>query len=167
MLTLLRTWLEMCWLRATPQQVPASSYLLGLALGFYLLVDLLVALPGASWSEAVGLTLLDLGVLAGLTMLLLRVTGKQARFNQTLSALSGTGALLGIVAVPLVLAVQQEPAPPLVGLLWLVVMFWSLAVRAHILRHALSVPFGVGLVLSAAYAVTVLWLVQWLFPISE
>ena len=167
MLTLVRTWLEMCWLRATPRQVPASPYLLWLALGFYLLVDLLTALPGAGWRSALGLTLVDLALLVGFTALLLRLSGKQARLNQTLSALAGTGALLGLVALPLVLAVQQDPAPPLAGLLWLVVLFWSLAVRAHILRHALSVPFGVGLVISAVYAVILLWLVQWLFPISR
>lgn len=160
---LLRIWLDMCRLRATPQQVPASSVLLALALGFYVLVGIVVALPGSGWSMAMLLTLLDLVVLAGITALVLRLTGKAARFNQTLSALAGTGALLGLLAVPLVL-VAPDPVPAWAGLAWLAILFWSLAVRGHILRHALEIPFGMGLLLSAGYALVLIWLVRWWLP---
>jgi hypothetical protein len=160
---LLRAWLDMCWLRATPQQVPASPWLLGLALAFYGLVGIVVALPGAGWSKALLLTVLDLAVLVGLTALVLRVTDKRPRFNQTLSALAGSGALLGLLVLPLVLAVS-DPVPAWAGLLWLLVLFWSLAVRGHILRHALEIPFGMGLLLSAGYALVLIWLVRWWFP---
>jgi hypothetical protein len=160
---LLRTWLDMCRLRAAPQQVPASPWLLGLALVCYSLVGIAVALPGSGWSMALLLTVLDLAVLAGLTGLVLSVTGKLARLNQTLSALAGTGALLGLLAVPLVLT-APEPVPAWAGLLWLVILFWSLAVRGHILRHALDIPFGMGLLLSAGYALVLIWLVRWWLP---
>ena len=160
---LLRTWLDMCRLRAAPQQLPASPRLLWLALLFYSLVGVAVALPGSGWSMALLLTLLDLGVMAGLTGLVLWATGKPVRFNQTLSALAGTGALLGLLAVPLVLTVP-DPVPAWAGLLWLGVLFWSLAVRGHILRHALEISFGMGLLVSAGYALVLIWLVRWWFP---
>jgi hypothetical protein len=160
---LLRTWLDMCRLRAAPQQLPASPWLLGLALLFYSLVGIAVALPGSGWSMALLLTVLDLVVMAALTALVLRVMGKPARFNQTLSALAGTGALLGLLAVPLVL-LAPDPVPAWAGLLWLMILFWSLAVRGHILRHALEIPFGMGLLLSAGYALVLIWLVRWWFP---
>ena len=163
---LLRAWFEMCRLRAVPQQVPASSGLLGLALVFYVLVSVLVALPGSGWTMAWWLTLLDLAVLAGVTALVLRLTGKGPRFNQTLSALAGTGALLGLLALPLVLTAPEpaDPVPAWAGLLWLVILFWSLAVRGHILRHALEIPFGMGILLSAGYSLVLIWLVRWWFP---
>lgn len=164
MRALLQIWLDICLLRATPQQVPASPYLLALAFGLYLLMDMLVALPGASWPTALALTLVDSAVLVLLTLLLLQVTGKRARLNQTLSAMAGTGALLGLLAVPLVITVQQQPTPPMAALLWLGLLFWNLAVRAHILRHALAAPFGVGLALSALYALVVLSLIKLWFP---
>lgn len=161
---LLHMWLEMCLLRTGPQRLPASPYLLSIAMVFYLLVGIAVSLPGVDWRAAIGLAIVDTAVMVLLTLLFLRVAGKQARVSQTLAALAGTGALLGLIAVPLVLAVQQQPAPPLANLLWLVLMVWSLAVRAHILRHALSAPFGVGLILSATYVVVVLWLIRWWLP---
>ena len=159
----LRTWLDMCRLRAAPQQAPASSSLLGVALVFYVLVSIAVALPGSGWSLALWLTLLDLAVLAGLTALVLWMAGKPARFNQTLSALAGTGALLGLLALPLVL-MAPDPVPAWFGLLWLAILFWSLVVRGHILRHALEIPLGMGVLLSAGYALVLIWLVRWWFP---
>ena len=92
------------------------------------------------------------------------MAGHRERFQQTLTAMAGCGVLLGLAAMPLLAVAQQEPIPAFVGLLWLALLFWSLAINAHILRHALSVPFGIGLVLSTLYAITVFMLVQWLFP---
>jgi formate-dependent nitrite reductase membrane component NrfD len=159
----MRTWLDLCRLRAAPQQLPASTALLALALVNYCLVGIAVALPGSGWSMALLLTLLDLAVMAGLTTLVLWVTGKPARLNQTLSALAGTGALLGLLALPLVLT-APEPVPAWAGLSWLVLLFWSLAVRGHILRHALEITFGMGLLVSAGYALVLIWLVRWWLP---
>lgn len=160
---LLRAWFEMCRLRVAPQQLPASTGLLGLALALYVLVGIAVALPGSGWSMALLLSVLDLGVMAALTALVLWLWGKPARFNQTLSALAGTGALLGLLALPLVL-MALDPVPAWAGLLWLALLFWNLAVRGHILRHALEIPFGMGLLLSAGYALVLIWLVRWWLP---
>ena len=160
---LLRAWFEICLLRMAPQQMPASPWLLGLAVILYLLAGILVALPGSGWSMALLLSLLDLGVMVALTALVLRLTGKPARFNQTLSARAGTGALLTLLALPLVL-MQLDPVPAWAGVLWLVLLFWSLTVRGHILRHALDIPLSMGLLLSAGYALVLIWLVRWWLP---
>jgi hypothetical protein len=93
----MRTWLDLCRLRAAPQQLPAST------------------------------------------------------------------ALLGLLALPLVLT-APEPVPAWAGLSWLVLLFWSLAVRGHILRHALEITFGMGLLVSAGYALVLIWLVRWWLP---
>ncbi len=166
MYPIIKAWWDMCWFRLAPQQVPASPVLLMIAMGFYLVMDMLVALPGSGWKESLGLTLIDISALAVLTWLLLRYRGYEQRLNQTLSALAGTGSVLGIFALPLVLLAQQENVPPMAGVMWITLMVWNLAVRAHILRHALDVPFGVGLIVSTAYAVVVLLLVQWFLPVT-
>jgi hypothetical protein len=111
----MRTWLDLCRLRAAPQQLPASTALLALALVNYCLVGIAVALPGSGWSMALLLT-------------------------------------------------APEPVPAWAGLSWLVLLFWSLAVRGHILRHALEITFGMGLLVSAGYALVLIWLVRWWLP---
>lgn len=167
MRALLLIWYEMCLLRKAPQDLAASPYLLMLGMVFYGVMDLLVALPGSTWRLALGLTFLDMVVLWLLTSFVLMAVGKKERIVQALTALAGTGALLGVVALPLVMVVQQDPVPALAALLWMGLLAWNLAVRAHVLRHALSAPFGVGLVLSALYAVVVVLMIQWLFPVTS
>jgi hypothetical protein len=37
------------------------------------------------------------------------------------------------------------------ALLWLLLMIWSLTITGHILRHALSVSFGIGVLCALGY----------------
>ena len=54
--------------------------------------------------------------------------------------------LWGLLAVPLVLA-------------WLLMLVWSIAVQAHIFRHALSTAYGSGLLLAGLHTVLIVTLV--------
>ena len=89
---------------------------------------------------------------------------------QTLTALSGTGTLLGLMALPVIqlLASGQEAGQPavLAGLLWLVLFGWNLLVVAHIMRHALSVNFPVATGIAILYTLVALQIINALFPMS-
>jgi hypothetical protein len=137
-----------------------------LSLILYGTTDVLVSLANTDGLTALAITVLDLGLLVGFVFLVLRVRGTLVRYQQTLSAMAGVGVVFGWLALPVLLMASQDPVPAVAGLLWLGLLFWSLGVNAHILRHALDVPFGFGLVLATLYAVTVFVLVQWLFPMG-
>jgi hypothetical protein len=115
----------------------------------YALVSFLLSLPGYPLGAAGQLALMDAILLVVFAATVLYLSGKMARLTQTLTALSGTGALLGLIALPVMqlLSSGQEAVQPflLACMLWLVLFGWNLVVMAHIMCHALSVNFPVAI----------------------
>ena len=167
---LLTLWFDICLLRAGPQDLPASRELLGLALASYALVSFLLSLPGYPLVTAVQMALVDAVLLIMFAITLLYFLGKMARLNQTLTALAGTGTLLGLLALPvmpLLLPDQEAKQQPLlVSLLWLLLLGWSLIVVAHIMRHALSVNLPVAIGVAILYTLVAMQILNALFPLS-
>jgi hypothetical protein len=165
---LISAWFDICLLRRGPQDLPGSGFFLGLSLVCYALVSMLVAIPSFGIADAIRLAFVDSGMLAGFVILLLYLQNKTERINQVLSALAGSGSLLGLFALPLVLLVSPEqPAeqvPVLLGGVWLSLLIWNLFVMAHIMRHALSSSFAIGLGAAVLYALVSMQLVSTLFP---
>jgi hypothetical protein len=168
MLQLIRAWIDICLWRRGPQDLPVSGILLGVSLCCYVLVSLLVSAGSYGIAAAVQLAALDLGLLVVFVLSILYLQNKTARINQTLSAMAGTGAVLGVCALPLVILVQQdqsaEQIPAVLTLLWLVLLIWNLLVMAHIMRHALSSSFAIGLGASLLYALVSMQIIATLFP---
>ena len=162
-------WLDICLLRRAPQDEPWSPAALLLALAAYTLVDLLVAAASSGWRVAAAMTAVDLALLVAFVWMLLRLMGRPARFVQTLTALAGSGSLLGVAALPLV---QQAARAQAAGgeasgglaLMWLLLVVWSLVVRAHIFRHALSAAFVAGAMAAVIHAAMLFGLIEYLFP---
>jgi len=163
LLVLVKPFLLICLLRAGPRDLPASAFLLGLALAASTVGSTLVAVfllgPWRALLEGIAETLL-LGLL---TVSLLGVLRLQARIVQTLTALAGSGTLIGLLALPIYAWARglgdAEVANPLPTLLLLALLAWSLVVSGHILRQAMAVPFFVGLMVSVMFywiSVTVL-----------
>lgn len=155
LLILIKPFFDICLLRQTPQDLPASGLLLGLALGAYTLSGALVSNVTLPAGTAVLAALTDTALLAGLTAGALHLQHLQGRLSQTLTALAGTGAILAVLAIPLtgwLSRVQEAGADSsLPRLLLLLLLGWSLAVAGHILRHALSTIFALGLVLAVIF----------------
>ncbi len=141
---------------------------LAAALLLYVLTDQAQALAGSSWLVASAMTLLDSMIMVLFSSLVLVIAGKTGRYVQTLTALAGTGALLGMVGLPLVtLATNASQSGGPAGVLvigWLLLLIWSITVQAHIFRHALSTSFGIGLMISGLHAVLAITLLEYLFP---
>jgi len=160
--------LEICLLKSGPQDLPASSSFLGLAVTGYFLVDVLVSRLNTSLGTALAISLLDVVLMVAFTQLILRVVAKPERFTQTLSALAGTGQLLGLLALPLIhgLSVAQAAGEPAAGLAfaWLALLCWSLLVLGHILRHALAVNLLTGVGIGILYSLLSLVLMRVVFP---
>lgn len=158
MIRLLLAFLDICLLRKAPQDLPASTFLLGLSLLMYAAIALAMALQGLPPTPAVVLTLVDTGLLAGLLWALLWIRDMLSRYQQALTALYGAGAVMQLIAVPLVLwqPAAADAAPTTPGmviasvLLWLWLL-WNLLVIGHILRHTVSTILPVGIMLGLLY----------------
>lgn len=168
MLRLITVWLDICLLRAGPQELPASRVLLWLSLAVYSLVSFF--LSQASYPAGIALQMagMDLALLVVFAVAPLYLLNKSARIGQTLTALAGSGALLGLIALPVIqiLADGQDTSevPPFAALLWLLLFGWSLLVMAHIMRHALSITFPAGLGVAILYMLVAMQLIGAVFP---
>jgi len=165
------SWLQQALLRRAPQDDPASFSLLLLALTGYVLIDVVQASASSGLMVSLGITLVDALLMSVFTWVLLRVTAKTRRFVQTLTSLAGTGMILGLAALPLVqmAAAAHRNDAPMTDLVlgWLVLLVWGMSVQAHIFRHALSVRYGVGLMLAGLHTVLTIGLIETLFPQAQ
>lgn len=156
MLALAKPFIQICLLRSSPQDLPPSGLLLGLALGAYTLTGIAGWMTLFPAHEAMGAALSSTLLLIGLTGSMLYMQRLKSRVVQTLTALAGTGALLQLVELPFSRWLAQADGPgeslPTLGLL--AILVWSLAIGGHVLRHALSTVFTLGLLL----AVVIYWL---------
>jgi hypothetical protein len=129
---------------------------------------MLVSSQSYPFTSGLLLAVVDLGLLVIFVWSLLFLQHKTARINQTLSALAGSGSLMGVIALPLLLIIGPgtvtEPVPVLLVSLWLLLLLWNLFVMAHIIRHALSSSFAIGFGISLLYALLSMQVINTLFP---
>lgn len=150
-----KAFFDICLLRLRPQDLPASDFLLGGVLVTYALCSaIIIGLARPGLFGAVTVSLVDTALLVAMTVSVLAMQGLKVRINQALTALAGTGTLFGLMALPLVVAMRASEAQgPTVwlDLVQLGLLGWNMAVVAHILRHALSAPYYLGLVLAFVF----------------
>jgi hypothetical protein len=154
-LTLFSAFGRICLFRIGPQDLPRSTALLLVATlanaSFSLLIYQLEAPFPAALFKALLKALLEVAVLYTLTYALLFLMSYGRRFVQTMTALMGSGAILGAVALATMLLAPVLPAE--VGLAMLRVNFFlNLLIIAHVLRHAVGTFFLVGLLFAFGYA---------------
>jgi|GEM_PF-838103 len=142
-------------LRGGPQNFSASWLITVLLVGVYLAQGLIT---GSQYNDenaaAKSILALSLQVVALYGLLYWR--GHMERLPQSLSALTAVGIVFNTMIWALL--TQSNPAidQPTLALMWVMVFFWSLFVDASIYRHALSVSFSTGvlitvLLLAASY----------------
>ena len=162
---LIRLFIDICLLRAAPQDVPVAPVLLWLTLGTYLVTGLLALGPGEGLVRAGSMVAVDTVTLLVLLAASLRLRGHPARFGQAATALLGTGTLFGVLLLPvLMLGGTGETTANLAFPLWLGLFLWGLVVTAHILRHALDLPIAGGMLVAVLYFAVSMTLIEALFP---
>ncbi len=167
---LIRTFWEICLLQKAPQDVPYSRVLFLLLLLVGLLVDNLnlnIALPEIEVVSVMVVVCLHTIILFGSLSILLALMGYRARIFQTLTALIGTGIIISLLALPVLLIVSRIASDPgYFGLILLLLNIWSLLITAHILRHALSIGFMLAGLLAFGYFMLSIKLVDIMLPVS-
>lgn len=159
--TTARRLLNICLLRAAPQDLPCSWELLGLTL---------VASLGLAYAamQAYGPTpnpmlalLADLLFTLGFIYGILAFRGLKIRFIQTASAIFGTDAIITLVALPVIHAASIGATQDAFTLFAMAsIGIWSLVVLSHILRHALSLPLPGGILVAFGYILGSLFVAQ-------
>ncbi len=104
--------LDICLFRKGPRDVPASMALLKMCLLAYGASGLLVLTLSVPVQVALLQILLDMVLLAGLLYLMLILHRHPGRFEQTLTALTGSGTLMGLLALPPMLWIVRLCAMP-------------------------------------------------------
>jgi len=166
---LIQTFWGLCLLKIAPQDLPASTVLLALSLFTYFVTGLVVALLQWSPRAALLASLLDTVMFTSLCYLLLWARRLGSRFTQTMTALAGSCSLLALIATPLVywqkqLALSAGDVLSFPALLLFAWTGWNISVVGHILRHALSTAFLLGLGLAVLYTYIILQLIRILIP---
>lgn len=141
---LLARLINIVFLRQGPQDLPPGRSVLLASLAFYVLIAALSLNLGRTPQSPTAVLVLAAGLPLILVWVVLRLKNRLSRWEQTLSALYGTSALLSMASLPLNLQTGAEPTPPLV-MISLVIFLWSFAVDAHIWRNALDTSFAAGL----------------------
>ena len=167
---LIHPFVRICLLRMGPQDLPASTTLLGLVLFAHTVVGVTVATVSLRFDQALAAGVVDTALLCGLTSALLMLYTLRERIVQTLTALAGAGTVIGFLAYPVNLwlhdAHQADRESPALALALFAVIGWSFAVSAHVLRHALSAPFYLGLLVSVAFYWISIHILGSLFPLG-
>jgi predicted signal transduction protein with EAL and GGDEF domain len=170
LLEIIRPFFEICLLRLRPQDLPESTPLLGLVLIGHTFSAVLLSTVALPFWEALLAGLLDTLLLAAMTLSVLHLQRLQNRLKQTLTALAGTGTLIGMVAIPLSnwlhMANETNSEAVTPALLLLLLIGWSLTVTGHILRHALSTAFIMGLVLAMVFYWITINILNAIFPVT-
>ena len=153
--TLVRPFVNIGLLREGPQSLPASRFLLGLVLFAFALISAIAYGMRYDLRVVAAAVVVELGLLSVFVLAVLTLFGRAERFLQTLTALIGCGAMIGVIMLPLQiwfvqaeLEQQQGPQHVLVVLLFLI---WEVLIRGHIFRHALDKGLAFGVMLSIAY----------------
>lgn len=171
LLVLWSTFFDICRLRLGPDQLPKSTILLKIAVLVYILTSTVASLTQFSFQEAMLIGIVEAGLLVSLISSLLYFTRHLARLTQTLTALAGTGSLLGILSLPVIFWLYQVELnhgnPSFPTLLIIALVLWNLLVYAHIISRALSVPFWVGFMLTIIISYLSADILSQLFPLTE
>jgi len=149
-------------LRGGPQNLPASWSLM-IFLVTALVVQNLVTGQQLQDENAAAKSLvavcLQVFVLTGL----LYWRRHMERYPQTLSALAGVGFVFNTITWALLTQSDPEMNQPALALIWFAVFIWSLFIDANIYRHALSVKFSIGMLVTVLTLAASYVLIELLF----
>jgi len=146
----LKRLIDICLLRAAPQDLPVSRNAMLGSLAAYAAAGVVGVLDVLTLENAIVAAAVDTLLLAAVTHLVLQWRRLENRLTQTLSALAGCGALLSLLAWGAAGLVREAFQPEWI---WAVFLVWYTLVFGHILRHALSITLAAGIAASLLYVV--------------
>jgi hypothetical protein len=172
MLRLAKAFWDIALWRRTPEELPASVFLLCLVSAAAALLEVIEALlpPPASTGEILIRVALTLALPLAFAWLVLAAARRRERFLQTGTALLGVAVIANFVLYPLGMLLEyigvDRPLALPVGVLSMAALVWYLLACANIWRAALDARLGLGAAISLGYLVLMLALDDQLLPKS-
>jgi len=169
MLRLAKAFWDISLWRRTPDQLPASLFLLSLVAGAAALLEVLSALqPPISIQQMFARVVLSVGLPLAFVWAALVLAHRPQRFLQTGIALLGVDVLAGLILYPIgslihLIGPDSIASVPL-GILMLAGLVWYLLACANIWRSALDAGIGIGIAVSVGYFLMSILLEQHLLP---
>jgi hypothetical protein len=162
--TLIQPFVDIALLRTGPQALPSSRFLLAVTYAGYMAIAAITFSMRYGPAVVAATAALDVLLLTGFVAIVLDVKGQRARVLQSLTALLGSGAVLGFCVLPIQVWFMQAEHGDAINpghvLIWLLLVGWDLLIRANVLRHALECSWWLSLAFSLAYFWISLRLIQ-------
>ncbi len=161
----LRYFFELCYLKAAPQDAPASKLAMYVSVILYFFSGIGLTMLSRPFLQSVLIATVQTVLFLFLTNISLWIRRVPDRNTQAVTALMGSSVIIALVAAPL-LAWLTDPAvaaQAMVTALWLALVVWEIVVIGSILRHTMDIPLAAGIGVSLifmymAFAVTVRFL---------
>jgi len=166
-LKLFNYFLDVCLLRRGPQDLAASTPLFFIVAFISVVVGAVGVSSVIAWPSSIAASMLDAVIVMVLLRLVLLIQKRSARFIQAATAIFGSGAILGLIALPLQMVVGEEvkegAVGPLLSTAYLALLVWVQVVIGHVLRHTLNVSLALGIGLALTYSILSGIVIQALF----
>ena len=139
----------MILLRKGPEDIPKSALLLALVIGLAIVVNMLFDVVIETAYE----TDFSLEVATELVkivsyVIVLTMFGLVSRVMQTMTAMIGCNAILGIVSIGVLTLAQPLGIAELDGVLAWLVIFWLILVEGHIISRAVKLHLVTGIAIA-------------------
>ncbi len=148
-----KTLVNICLLRAGPQQLPHSRMLLSLIIVISFIVSVLIS--GIVYSVKIAGLSSIAGLFFSFAFVKILLIKKSERFVQTFSAILGTTTLINIMSLPSVYSLTYitlgESAEIFFNLTGFAIFVWIVIVYGYIFSKALSLTMGYAVAISVGY----------------
>jgi len=166
---LFKIFVNIFFLRAKPQDVPASSALLLLSIVLVIISGLASMLSSVGGLiQGITVSLIDVALTFVLLTAGLNMMNISSRLTQAATAVFGSGVIVNLISLPVVWLLSSAPENSgyrlLGGLLYFVLLVWSLVIMGHIIRHSFNLHLSSGILIAIGYFLVVNTLIQMLFP---
>lgn len=165
MLRLLSLFWGICRGQNTPQDLPYSIHLFWSLVFFATILDVInlqISYQTISLGWAVFTTISHTIIYFSSLAIFLYLMGFSNRINQTVNSILGCSLIIGLLATPLYMMIDETPKTldlPIIFLLSLNI--WMLFIIAHILRHALSLRLYLTFILSIGFFILSMMISEW------
>ena len=152
---------ELCFLKVAPQDAPSSTNAFYIGVLSYFIVGAVIISIEQSMLTGLFLSGVQTALLMFLVNLVLWIKKTPERYHQTMTAMCATGAIIGLIALPIMSFLSTGSVNDNLGvatdsisfayIIWLVLMLWESYVVAHILKYAMDIPLMTALVGAFVY----------------
>jgi len=159
---------QIAFLRAGPQDLPAYQMVLWIAVVFSFFTSLAGLLFVYPVSDAVVRCLAAIVIPALILFAALRIKKKQSRFLQCYAAICGASSFVHVLALPMMPIFFTASVSSLSGKLVVVIILllnaWMLLITAHIFKHTFNVGLATGVSLALGLMVLTLLAIETIAP---